>query len=334
MYSSDCLKPQQSESQPPEVSIIIVSYNTRDMTLDCLRTLKAETRLPHEVLVLDNASSDGSVEAIRDAFPEYRVVVSDDNHGFAMGNNLAAKWARGRYLLLLNPDTLVLDGALDTLVAFAKSRPEARVWGGRTLYGDRSLNPTSCWRRMTVWSVFCQCLGLNSLFRNSSVFNFEAYGGWQRDSTRPVDIVTGCFFLIERQFWEQLGGFDPLFTMYGEESDLCLRARQYGARPEVTPDAQIVHYVGASSTVRAQKLVMLLSAKISLVQRHFPRGTRRLGVVLLRTWPASRWLATGFLARATSSERWARAHEGWSEVWQLREDWKNGYRERQTHEKP
>ena len=131
----------------PKISVLIVSYNTREMTLACLRSVAAQTQTAHEVIVLDNKSQDGSVEAIAAEFPDVQLMAEQDNHGFAKGNNIAAKRARGDYILLLNPDTIVLNGAIDQLVAFAERKPEAKIWGGRTLFGDHSLNTSSCWRR-------------------------------------------------------------------------------------------------------------------------------------------------------------------------------------------
>ncbi|MFQ5622514.1 MAG: glycosyltransferase family 2 protein [Paracoccaceae bacterium] len=309
----------------PVVSIIVVSYNTREMTLDCLRSVAAETRLPYELIVIDNASADGSAGAIAAEFPELRLLAETANHGFARANNIAAGHARGEYILLLNPDTVVLDGAIDKLVAFARERPEAKIWGGRTLYGDGSLNPTNCWRQMSLWSVLSQFAGLSSLFRDSAIFNPEGYGGWRRDSEREVDIVTGCFFLIGREFWNRLGGFDLRYVMYGEEADLCRRARALGARPRITPAAEIIHYVGASETVRARKMVKLLKAKVTLAHRIFPSWQRWPALGLLRLWPLSRLLATGLLARLTGKARWREAHAGWREIWDRRRDWMAGY---------
>ena len=204
------------------------------------------------------------------------------------------------WLLLLNPDTVVLDGALDKLMAFRRAHPEAGIWGGRTVFADGSLNPASCWRRQTLWSLFCRASGLAAVFRRSDLFNPEAYGGWPRDTVREVDIVTGCLFLIARETWDRLGGFDPVFVMYGEEADLCLRARQIGLRPVITPDAVIIHYGGASEKVRADKLVRLLRAKAELVKRHFAPGTRAPGLALLAAWPASRLLALSVLSALTA----------------------------------
>ncbi len=301
----------------PVVSIIVVSYNTKEMTLECLRSVFDQTTLPFELLVVDNASTDGSAEAVAAEFPHIRLMAEIENHGFARANNLAAREAVGDYVLLLNPDTIVLDHAIDKLVDFARARPEAGIWGGRTLYGDRTLNPTNCWGRMTLWSVTSQALGLSSLFRESTLFNPEGYGGWLRDTEREVDIVTGCFLLISRADWERLGGFDLTYVMYGEEADLCLRARALGARPRVTPEAEIVHYKGASETVRVDKMVRLLRGKITLIRQHFPSWQRPLVLFLFRLWPFSRVWGTRALRRAGTGT--------WSEIWARRGEWWNGW---------
>jgi GT2 family glycosyltransferase len=318
--------PSPTVTTPPAISVIVVSYNTRAMTLDCLRSLAAETKTPHEVIVVDNASTDGSAEAIAAEFPGIRLMAETANHGFAGANNLAAGEARGDYLLLLNPDTVVLDGAVDRLIAFAQARPEAGIWGGRTLYGDGRLNPASCWRRMTPWNLFCRASGLTGLFPGSGLFNPEAYGGWPRDTERAVDIVTGCFLLIRRDLWQQLGGFDPAFFMYGEEADLCLRARALGAAPRVTPEATIVHHGGASERVRADKMVRLLTAKAELIERHLPAWQRPLARALLRLWPLSRRIATGAFAAVTGQASFRESAANWAEIWRRRAEWRGGYR--------
>lgn len=311
------------DSAPPRVSIIVVSYNTRDMTLEALRSVEAETRASHELLVVDNASQDGSAEAIAAAFPAaenpgLRLWAETENHGFAQANNLASRHARGDYILLLNPDTIVLDGAVDRLLAFAEARPGAKIWGGRTLFADGALNPTNCWDHMTVWSLFCRVAGLSAAFPGSGLFNPEAYGGWPRDTVREVGIVTGCFFLIRRAFWEELGGFDRSFVMYGEEADLCRRAADAGARPMITPEARIVHHVGAASSVRAAKQVMVMRAKVTLVRRQFSGLRRAAAMALLRAWPMSRALAAFLRGRDSP----------WREVWARRAEWRDGWPDR------
>lgn len=280
------------------LSIIVVSYNTREMTLECLRSVFRETRTTNfELIVWDNASADGSVEAIAAEFGDrVQLVASKENLGFAAGNNRAIEQVGGKFLLLLNPDTVVLDGAIDKLMAFATDHPAAGIWGGRTVFGDGSLNPASCWSRQTLWSLTSQALGLSSLFRGTSLFNPEGLGGWNRDGERQVDIVSGCFLLIGHALWKELGGFREMFFMYGEEADLCLRAHKLGCHPMVTSTATIVHYGGASEKIRADKMVRLLRAKMLLIREHFSPATVKLGMFLFALWPYSRYWAHAALA--------------------------------------
>ncbi|MEZ5855630.1 MAG: glycosyltransferase family 2 protein [Hyphomicrobiaceae bacterium] len=311
----------------PQLSIIVVSYNTRDMTLACLDSIAAETRdVPYELIVVDNASTDGSPTAIAAHPAVSRFIPLAANIGFARANNLAAQEAGGQYILLLNPDTIILDGAIDKLVRFANQRPEALIWGGRTLFANRSLNPTSVYARLSLWRLLCRATGLTAILPRSEVFNGEALGSWQRDSERHVDIVTGCFFLIERNLWTRLGGFDPTFFMYGEETDLCLRAHALGARPIMTPKAEIVHYGGASEATREGKMVKLLAAKATLIDRHFPPATRSLGKLLHKAWPLSRWLALTAYAGLTGQQRAKDNAAVWHAIWQRRHEWQHGYR--------
>lgn len=300
------------------LAILIISYNTREMTLACLRSVVEQTAFgTYEVIVVDNQSKDGSADAITAEFPQFTLIRSAENLGFARANNLAALEARSEFLLLLNPDTLVLDRAIDRLVEFALQRPEAEIWGGRTVFGDGSLNPASCWSQQTLWSVFCVASGLSSVFRRSTLFNPEGLGGWNRDSVRQVDIVSGCFLLVRRELWERLGGFDPSFFMYGEEADLCLRAGRVGARPVVTPAATIVHYGGASERVRADKMVRLLNAKVRLIRRHWPRALVGPGVRLFALWPLTRMIGWRLISPIRSGDGAAT----WGEVWRRRAEW-------------
>ncbi|MCE6950265.1 glycosyltransferase family 2 protein [Cereibacter sphaeroides] len=316
----------QHETVPgdPELTVIIVSYNTRDLTLKALETLYATTRQTRfHTVVLDNASSDGSVEAIAAAFPQVEVIASPENLGFAKANNVVAGQATTDWLLLLNSDTECHEGAVDALLAFSKAHPEAGITGGRTVFPDGSLNIASCWMRITPWSAFCSATGLSSAFPKSRLFNSEAMGDWQRDSVREVDIVVGCFMMVPRELWNRLGGFDLRYFMYGEEADLCLRARALGYRPMITPEAQIMHLVGASSKVQARKYSMIAKARMTLIRDHWPRAWVPFGRLMMRLWAGSRMAALGFVARITGRKREAAAK--WVEVWSDRRDWLKGY---------
>jgi len=306
-----------------DISILVISYNTQEMTLACLRSVHEQIRdLSFEIIVIDNNSSDDSVRIITSEFPDLNLIVCKENLGFARANNLAAEVAKGNYLLLLNPDTLVLNKAINKLHVFACNHPDNRVYGGRTLYGDFSLNPSSCWKKPSLWGLFCYATGLVSIFRRNVMFDPESYGSWQRDSVREVDIVSGCFLLIEKKLWDFLGGFDPLFFMYGEDADLCLRAIEAGARPIITPEATIVHYGGASEKVRADKMIRLLRAKGQLIRRHWRPGVFRIGQLLLRCSVFTRMICCSLLNRTNPRLFSARA-ESWNEIWQRRQEWQH-----------
>jgi GT2 family glycosyltransferase len=315
-----------SHSPHIDVSILIVSYNTSALTRAALDSVLAETHAAsYEVIAVDNASSDDSAAMLAAHPIEARTFPLHDNIGFARANNLAARHARGRYLLLLNPDTVVLDGAIDKLVAFARTTPKSRIWGGRTLFAGKSLNPSSCWGRMTPWNLFCRATGLTGLFPRSELFNGEALGGWKRDTVRHVDIVSGCFFLIERDLWDGLRGFDPLFFMYGEEADLCLRAHAFSARPAITPAATIIHYGGASEPARTEKMVRLLAAKASLIDRHWNPWLAPIGRALLAAWPLTRAIATTAASFAAASQTRRDTAKSWRQIWSRRSEWRHGY---------
>jgi GT2 family glycosyltransferase len=315
----------EAPSPAPRVSILVISYNTRAMTLDCLRSLEAETSVPHEVIVVDNASPDGSAAAIAAAFPHLRLIASQDNLGFAKGNNVAAAEAKGEYILLLNPDTVVLDRAIDRLVAFADRTPAAGIWGGRTLNADMTLNPMSAFGDLTLWGLFCRATGLAVAFPRSDLLNPDEMGGWDRASERDVDVVQGSFFLIRRALWERMGGFDLTFVMYGEESDLCRRARAIGARPRMTPEATIIHYAGQSSRKRSDKEILVFKAKATMIRRHFPAWQQPLARFLLGLWPWSRMASGDLLSRLTGNRRFAEAAAHWRAVWAARESWRGGF---------
>ena|ERR1700731_458842 len=308
------------------LSIILVSYNTREMILDCLRSVYEQThKTQYEIIVVDNNSSDGSADAIRSEFSDIRLISLGENIGFGRANNVAAREGRGRRLLLLNPDTLMLDQAIDRLVAFADATPRCRVWGGRTLFADGTLNPGSCWRRMGLWSLCCSLFGLSHLAPNSRILNPEGYGGWRRDTIRSVDIVSGCFFMIDRDLWDVLGGFDPTFFLYGEEADLCLRALRAGARPAITPNATIIHYGGASSPSSIERRIALLKGKCTLIVRHWAPIRRAIGRTLFLAAPLIRWALYRIAARLSGRSQFGRMADEWASIWQRRSEWIGGY---------
>ena len=331
----DALNTSPQGVDAPKLTIIVVTYNTRDLTLACLETVRTQTReTSYELIVVDNASADGSADAIAARFPparfpNLRLIRSAENIGFARANNRAAEQARGAWLLLLNPDTEVHDGAIDRLVAFAEANPGHPVYGGRTVFPDGSLNIASCWNRITPWSAFCRATGLTALFKRTDLFDPEAIGPWQRDSVREVDLVVGCFLLIRTELWRELGGFDERFWMYGEEADLCLRATRGRRRPIITPEATIMHLVGAASATRADKVIAVAKARATLMRRHWPRWQHPWASAMEWLWIGLRYPVARLLA-LLPGRRGAERLALWQPVWTARADWMAGY-DREPH---
>lgn len=304
---------------------IIVSYNSRALTLRAIASALAQQPAPR-VVVVDNASSDGSADAIAARWPEVTLLRSAINLGFARAVNLAAAGADSRWILLLNPDAEMEAGALAALVTFAEAHPGAGIYGGRTLHADGRLNPDSCYGRITPWSATCIALGLTRVFRGSAFFDPEGLGGWQRDSAREVDIVVGCFCLIRRDLWDRLGGFDPLYWLYGEDADFCLRAQALtGKRPLFTPTATARHLGGATHDNNIRYRTLLAKGRITVMRQHWPARWRWMVQPLALTWAGTRAIAEA------ADRLWCRARRRktepgtWGAVWRSRADWLNGY---------
>lgn len=302
-----------------DVSIIIVSYNTRELTLEAIRSvLRETTRVRAEIIVVDNDSPDNSADAIAEAFPDIRLIRSD-NIGFGPANNLGAREATGEYLLLLNPDTVTLDHAIDTLVEYAKAHPRHKLYGGRTLFPDRSLNPMSAWGTPTLWSMFCRASGIAAVFKNSPFVDPEALGSWDRTTLREVPIVSGCFLLIERSLWDTLGGFDEHFRMYAEEFDLCMRALKEGAHPIAVPQATIVHYGGASDRVVIEQTIRQYKGRAQLLTKHWPAWKAALGIRCLDLWALNKLTRSSLLAPFKPAHR--ELASTWRTIFSRRREW-------------
>lgn len=321
-----CLRKKESASLF-ELAIIIVSYNTCDITLQCIQSIIKETiKSKFKIYVVDNKSEDRSVYFIRKKYKDVSLIEMTENIGFSRANNMAADQAsEEELLLLLNPDTVVLDAAIDRLLEFSRQHPEAGIWGGRTVFADGSLNPTSCWRHMTLWSLFCQTVGLNSIFSSIDFLNPEAYGGWQRDEVRSVEIVSGCFFLIRKRLWDRLGGFDPDYFMYAEEADLCFRARKLGFQPIFTPDATIIHYGGASEKIRSDKIIKLFAGKMTFVWRHWSFSRAYLALWLFFASVQLRMRGYYFAYKIFGRQEYNKAAQEWRQVWRRRNEWRDGW---------
>lgn len=220
----------------------IVSYRVRDLLRDCLRSLYQNTRLSFEVIVVDNASQDGVVEMLQQEYPQIRLVENQDNAGYTRPMNQALRLGRGRYLLQLNPDTLVLPEAIDRLVAFMDQQPEVGICGPKVLNRDLTLQKPCRRGEPRPWAVLTYFLGLSALFPNSPFFSRYLMTYLDEDVTHPVDGVAGSCMLVRRALIDQIGYLDERYFAYQEDADFCFRARQAGWRVYYMPQAQIIHY--------------------------------------------------------------------------------------------
>lgn len=305
-----------------DVSIIIVTYNSAGHIADCLDSVQRESGgLQQEIIVVDNNSRDGTTDLIRRRFPTVTLVEPGENLGFARGVNLGASRARGGHLLLLNPDTIVIDRAVPRIVGFAREHPDYGVYGGRTLKPDGSLEPSSCWGTPSLWSMGLFAFGLTTLAPRNRFLDPESLGVWRRDSVREVGVITGCFLLARREVWNELGGLDEHYFMYGEDVDFSMRARAAGYRPVLFPEARLVHEVGQCSDTPVHKSLLLYRGKASLVHRHWRGPARRLGIGLLALGAGLRAGLCALTGRKNGSA------DRWNELWRRRHEWTRGYGE-------
>ncbi|MDU2243550.1 MAG: glycosyltransferase family 2 protein [Paenibacillus sp.] len=239
-----------------DLSVIIVSYNTSPLTLDCLRSVyESETVYSYEVIVVDNASKDDSVAAIREEFPQVRVIVNKENTGFAKANNQAMEVALGRYVLLLNSDTVVQPDTFQTMIAYMEEYPEVGASGCKVILPDGSLDK-ACRRGFPTPSAsFYYAFGFSKLFPNSPRFNQYHLSYLDPNETYPIDCLIGAFMLVRQETIREVGGLDETFFMYGEDIDWCYRIKEAGWSIHYHPATYIVHYKGASSRRKPVKII-------------------------------------------------------------------------------
>lgn len=228
----------------PRISVIVVSYNTRALTLECLRTLSAELDgLAAEVILVDNASADETAAAVTGAFPRVRLIANAHNVGFAAASNQAMRAARGGVFLLLNSDAFPEAGAVRKLVEYLDQHPAVGVVGPRLVNADGSVQ-ASCFPFPTPVRAWLENLWLPKVLPPGS--RWGDYRRWQHDEERLVPWVIGACMLVRREVYERLGGFDEHFFMYAEETDWQRRIRDAGWKIAFMPTAQVKHLGGAS----------------------------------------------------------------------------------------
>lgn len=242
----------------PDLLVVILNYATRDLLRDCLRSLETQRGLSFDVCVVDNASPDGSAEMVEREFTQVHLLRNPENNGFSAGNNLGLRsygWpqaGRSRYVMLLNPDTVVPEGALAAMVRCADEHPDVGVVGPRLLLPDGSLDK-ACRRSFPTPAVsFYRLSGLSRMFPRSPRFNRYNMEYLDERQSAEVDAVVGACMLVRGEALHQAGLLDETFFMYGEDLDWCLRIKQCGWRILYFPDV-IVHHVKRAASRRSAK---------------------------------------------------------------------------------
>jgi GT2 family glycosyltransferase len=276
-------------SSNPELSIIIVSYNTRDLLVQCLSSVLEQTvGTDFEIIVVDNDSCDGSVNEVKSRFPRIKVLVNERNLGFSKANNLALKRARGMYALLLNPDTVVLDNALDKMVEFMRNHPGTGIIGCHILNDDGTLQraafpPPSLWTSITS-KLNTERLSpgktsryyrrhLERLFPSHLTNSYYDKQYEKAKRAFRTGWVSGACLLIRRTTFEDIGLMDENLFLFGEDADWCTRARKRGWRVMLLPQATVVH-LGGMSTSGALSISIEAGqfSRLYFAKKHFGLG--------------------------------------------------------------
>ena len=235
------------------LSVVILTYNIREMALECLESVrKASEGLQVEIIVSDNGSSDGTQEAIRQRFPEVILVENQENLGYATGNNRGITASSGRYVLILNPDTVVQKGALRLILQYMENHPECGMVGCRVLNQDGTVQQ-SCFPEWSLGYAAWIAFGLQILFPMNRINGKLTWSRKPPEQPVVVDRLLGCFLWIRREVVEQVGRFDEDFFLYGEEEDLCRRVRDKDWEVHYYPEPQIIHYGGQSTQLVAER---------------------------------------------------------------------------------
>ncbi|MCL4295959.1 MAG: glycosyltransferase family 2 protein [Anaerolineae bacterium] len=255
------------QSSTPDISVIILNWNTRDMLADCLETLLAQAgHLTLELIVVDNASTDGSQAMLRQRFPQVHLIANRDNVGFARGNNQGMGISRGRYLLLLNSDAFISPGSLEALLQLADTQPLAGIVGAHLLNADGTFQASHT-PFPNLWQEFMILTGLGRLLFGRW---YPSRGPEEAKGPQIVDYVEGACLLVRPAAFRETNGLDEGFFMYAEEVDWCYTMRQKGWQVWYQPAAKIVHLGGGSSQGRrTQREGDLYRSRVRFFRKHY-----------------------------------------------------------------
>lgn len=229
-----------------ETSVIIVSWNAKAYLLKCIESIYAQQTSGLEIIVVDNASSDGSPEAVRLQCPSVTLICNSENYGFSKANNIGITASTGKHLFLINSDVVVSPGCFSKLRRYIDAHPEIGLLGPK-IVGANGRVQRSCMRYPSLSNTLWRALAVDSFLPHSSLFRSQLMTSWAHDETRSVDVINGCFWVVRRSAMDQVGLLDEGFFIYGEDIDWCRRFTSQGWQVVFYPEAEALHYGGASS---------------------------------------------------------------------------------------
>ena len=251
-----------------DLSIIIVNYNTKQLLDDCLQSLAAAERPSGgmEIIVVDNASSDGSQAMVAEQYPDVQLIASEANLGFAAANNRGTAVARGRYYLFLNSDTRVAPDALAQPLDYLQTHPDVGALTIHLVYPNGQRDPDNHRGFPTPWAALCHFSGLGRLFPRNPRFNhyFQAYRDFSQ--THEIEVIAGSFMMMPADLFHELDGWDETYFFYGEDIDFCYRIHQAGRKIIYYPHVETLHYKGASSGLRKESAAIAKPPKETRVR--------------------------------------------------------------------
>jgi GT2 family glycosyltransferase len=290
-----------------DVSIIIVAWNVRELLHNCLNSVFNETEgISFEVIYVDNASGDGSIEMVLKDFPKVKIIRNKKNEGFIRANNQGIEISKGRYVLLLNSDTVVLDNAIAKVIKFADNNPKAAIVGCRILNPDGTLQ-RSCFMYPSILNMFLSATYLYRIFLKSKFFGREMMTWWDFSCVREVETVKGCFSLVRKKAIEQVGLMDETYFVYGDDPDWCCRFKMNGWKIIFMPDSQVIHYGGATTKKQMSEkfILQLYGSKLIFMKKFGNRLTFPLACFLTALFFFFRipfWLIKGLPYQRERSE--------------------------------
>ena len=268
---------------PVDLSIIILTHNTRDLLHACLKSIKENTKeIRFEIIVVDNASSDGTMEMMKSEFPEVMYIYNNRNIGFTKGNNQGIRKSTGRYILLLNSDTEIIDSALEKMVQFMDRTPDCGIMGCKLLNPDGSVQ-YSCRRFPSYQTAFFNRYSLlTRLFPRNRFSQSYLMSSIDHSNTREVDWVSGAALLARRKAFEEIGILDERFIIYSEDVDWCYRMHEAGWKVYFFPEARIYHYIGKGTSQHLFRFILIRHISMyRFYRKHYSRSIKSIDYFIL-----------------------------------------------------